>query len=112
MLSHVYFLAFLLTVLFCRLVRSEIIYRLSLVRSYANLELEVDPPKVHGHKNVLRITIDQIKCCCALIILLTKLILIILYYYTVLSNCPATNSRIVWPGIGSESRERIIAALD
>ena len=54
-------LVFLLTVLFCRLVRSY-------------TKLEVGPPKLHRFKNVLRININQIKCCCALIILLTRLV--------------------------------------
>ena len=61
MLSHVCCLVFLLTVLFCRLVRSY-------------TKLEVDPPKLHRLKNVLRITINQIKYCCAFIILLTRLV--------------------------------------
>ena len=61
MLSHVCCLVFLLTVLFCRLVRSY-------------TKLEVGPPKLHRFKNVLRININQIKCCCALIILLTRLV--------------------------------------
>ena len=43
-----------------------------LVRSYT--KLEVDPPKLHRLKNVLRITINQIKYCCAFIILLTRLV--------------------------------------
>ena len=61
MLSHVCCLVFLLTVLFCRLVRSY-------------TKREVDPPKLHRLNNVLRITISQIKCRCAFIILLTRLV--------------------------------------
>ena len=46
--------------LFCRLVRSY-------------TKLEVDPPKLHGLKNGLRITINQIKYSCALIVLFNRL---------------------------------------
>ena len=61
MLSQVCCLVFLLTVMFCRLVRSY-------------TKLEVDPLKLHWLKNGLRITINQMKCCCAFIILLTRLV--------------------------------------
>ena len=61
MLFYVCCLVFLLTMLFCQLVRSY-------------TKLEVDPPKLHWLKNGLCITINQIKCCCALIILLTRLV--------------------------------------
>ena len=61
MFSHVCCLVFLLTVLFCRLVRSY-------------TKLNVDTPKLHGLKYRLCITIHEIKCCCVLIILLTRLV--------------------------------------
>ena len=61
MLSHVCCWVFLLTVLFCRLVRSY-------------TKLEVDPPKLHGLINGLRITINQIKYSCALIVLFNRLV--------------------------------------